>query len=287
MKPQLHVSMLNMFFRCPLQFQRRYGARFDIWHEEEIIAPNIALIVGTSIHKSVEKNLRHKMEAGTPIEREAAIECAFDTFNGETQKGYKLSDDEAFDIRTTLKDAVNTATSLAGLHYDRVAPDIIPAAVEQKFVILMDGYPFDLAGTIDLRMDNLVAGRRIMDWKTMRATPPADAANSPQMHLYSLGDYIRDRDEKILAGSPDEPTFPESAGLGCLIKTKTPAYCERIIKPSMQVIKPTMNRIERMMRTIELVQSDKVKLNPCDAEHWGCSAKWCGYHASCEFWSGR
>jgi hypothetical protein len=269
-KPQLHVSMLDMFSRCPIQFQRRYGARFGIWHEEEIVPPGIALVQGIAVHKSVERDLTTKMESGVLLPDEAIPDVTKDEFELNWGRGLTLTDEEATDIKKSKGDALDMAVALSGLHHSVLAPAIVPLALEERFVIALSGFPFDIAGTKDIREE-----RAIRDTKTKSASPPADVAKSMQMACYSIS-------EKVERGA-----FPEKVYVDALVKTKIPKVVTHEAVPSDDWIQPFLRRMERFSEIIEAVRRGSQTLSAAPPDHWVCTKKFCGYATTCPFWSGR
>ena len=270
-RPQLHISMLNMMSKCGIQFQRRYGARFDCWPEEEIVPPGIALVTGISVHKAVEANLKNKIESeGQLLPRTQVATIADDEFRGVWQGGMMLTEDEAANISKAFGSAVDQTVALALLHYDNLAPVIKPVAIEEKFVIKMDNYPYDLAGKKDIREANA-----IRDTKTARAKPADDAVRSMQMACYSLA-------EKIQRGK-----LPDSVKHDYLIKTKIPKAITLEAQPTMEWIDPLLRRIERAIEIIQSVKEGKGRFTPADPESWICQKKYCGFAVTCPYWSGK
>lgn len=271
MKPQLHVSMVGTLCRCGIQFQRRYGHRFGCWHQEEIIPPSAALAVGSAVHVAVEADLREKVERGVllPIEQVAAT--ARDGFAARAEDGLYLSETEAEDIEHTIGTATDQAVALAELYHTEVAPQIDPEAVEEKFVLEMPNYPMDLAGKKDVREKN----GNIGDVKTAKRSPAKDAAHSMQLGLYALA-------EKVLRGK-----YPALVYQDALVKNKQPKAVRVEAVPSDNWINPTLRRIERFAEIIAAVKEGKQIFTPADHDWWGCSRAYCGYHATCPFWSGR
>lgn len=267
-KPQLHVTMLDMIARCGIQFQRRFGARFGIWDQEEIIPPGIALAVGISVHKAVQKNLSSKIETGELLNYKHIQQIAFSAFEEIWLEGMMLTEEEAIAPEKTRGAGADQAVALSVLHHLNLAPTVSPVAVEQKFVIELDGFPMDLAGTKDI-----VEADKIGDVKTM-------AANKPTVHSMQMATYALDH--KINKGK-----YPASVYHHKLIKTKTPkAEIEEAV-PDDTWVAPLMRRIERFAEIIEAVQSGKQALMPADPQSWCCSKKYCGFASTCKFFSGR
>ncbi len=270
-KPQLHISMLDMMCRCGIQFQRRYGARFGCWPSEEIIAPGIALLTGISVHRSVEENLKEKMKSKSLLPSEKIEAIARDEFMNLWQAGVMLTDDESLDVKTTLGSNLDQTIKLARLHSDNLAPFLNPVAIEEKFVINLNGYPYDLAGTKDIRE---VDGT-LRDTKTKAMTPPEDAARTMQMAMYCLSEKV------------ERKKLPPKISLDFLIKTKIPKLVIREAIPLMTWIDPLLQRVERAIEIIQTVKEGKQAFTPADPESWICQERYCGFSRTCAFWSGR
>ena len=272
-KPQLHASMLETMARCGVQFQFRYGGTFGIADENMIIPPNVALATGTSVHKSVQADLDHKMETGGQLLPAGEIkEIAFAIFQQHVDRGMTFSPDESVNLEKTVGSAMDMTVALSMLHHNGLAPTINPLAVEKKFVITMNGYPYDVAGQIDV-----VEAGRLRDTKTKAQSPGQDAAKSLQMALYSVAYRIETK------------KLPDEVCLDFLVKTKNPRIVIRRAVPEASWIDPVFRRLERATEIIEAVKDGKQAFSPADPENWCCSDKWCGYSAAgiCPFRSGR
>ncbi len=268
-KPQIHVSMLTMFAKCPIQFQRRYGARFGIWHEEEIIPPGVALIQGTVVHKAAEQNLNNKIDEGILMSDEQIADITKDEFELNWGQEILLTDEESENVAKTKGEALDLTLMLSTLHHVALAPLLNPVAVEEKFVIVLDDFPFDISGTKDVREKD-----SIRDLKTMKQSPTIHAPRSLQMGMYSLS-------EKIERGS-----LPEKVCIDALVKTKIPKLVTQSIVPDDKMIQPVLNRLEAFAEIIENVKKTGVTLPAASPDHWCCSKKFCGYSQTCPFWSG-
>jgi hypothetical protein len=269
-KPQLHVSMLSTLSRCGIQFQRRYGKRFGVWDREEKIPPGAALVVGISTHQTVELNCRHLLENEALLSDEAVKQAARD-FCANTMAGeMRLTPEESVDLNKTVGAAIDQTVALSYLHHRAIAPKLKPLAVEEPFVIEMNGYPIDLAGKIDLREDQVVR-----DVKTLRARPPEGAARSMQFGMYSLAHKIHYN------------KLPAKIKLDALIKTKEPKALTIEAVPDELWVNPLLFRIQRFCDIIDAVKSGKQAFTPAQPDDWVCSKKYCGYAETCQFWSGR
>jgi|GEM_PF-1945180 len=270
-KPQLHISMVNTFARCPVQFQRRYGARFDIWPQEEIIPPSVALGIGTSVHAAVELNMRNKMKEGELLPVEEVLQLARDNFEATWAGGMLLTDEEAARMDGTKGEAIDMSVSLSRLHHSVLAPQIQPEAVEEKFVVKLDGYPYDLAGKMDIREK-----RDIRDTKTGGKRDP-DAPKTMQMRMYSLGHKV------------NQGFTPDRVKVDLLLKQKTVKHETYTTQPGNeeQWYRPLYYRIESMMELIDQVAKGNAKMPAADAQSWMCQKSWCGYALTCPAWSGK
>jgi hypothetical protein len=269
-KPQLHVSMLDMAARCGIQLQRRYGARFGIGDKEEIIPPSIALITGIVNHTTAEKNLSNKMETGSLLSLENIKDMARDEFEGLWQGGLMLTDTESVNIKKTHAEAIDKTIALAGLHHTEFAPEVNPVALEEKFVIELEGYPINLAGQKDIVEENAIG-----DIKTKAQQPGENAAMTMQMGMYAM-------DFKLKKGE-----YPAKVFHQYLVKTKTPKAVYREAVPNDEWIKRMLHRVTRFIEVIDAVKSGKQAFMPADPESWICSKTYCGYATTCPFWSGK
>jgi len=269
-KPQLHSSMLDMLSKCGVQFQRRYGYRFGVWHKEEIIMPSAALGVGMSVHYAVEADLREKIERGILLQVENVKDLARDKFTEIAYSGLYLSESDANNIDEIIGAATDQAIALAELHHNECAPLITPVAVEEKFVLEMPGYPFDLAGKKDVREADAIG-----DTKTAKRSPASDAAESLQMGIYALA-------EKVLRGK-----YPAMVYQDHLVKNKTPKAVRVTATPDPRWINPVLKRIERFAEIMTSVKEGRQAFTPAESGSWVCTSQYCGYHATCPFWSGR
>lgn len=274
-KTQLHYSMLNQLGGCGEQFRRRYGFLFGWNDKPEIIPPGVALIIGIATHKSIESNLGNVISGNCHLSVEEVKEIAFAEASGLWQAEVFLNDEDTINIEKTKGDSIDMAVSLATLHRTEIAPKLFPSAVERKWVIKLDGYPVDLAGTIDIEEEvELGDGSKlthIRDTKTAGKSPTAsDAESSNQLSMYALA-------KKVVDGK-----LPDRIFLDGLVKTKVPKVVTLETTRTEFQLQSLFRRIERAVEIIE-----KGAFMPCQPTDWHCSRKWCGYALTCKFWSGK
>lgn len=254
-KPQLHATSLNM--KCMEAFRRRYV-------ENEIIPPGIAAIVGTATDKSVTKNLGHKIETKTLLSLEEVADTARDGLNQAWEGGVRLDpEDAAKGIKVAKGDAVDKAVRLSILHAKAKAPVLQPTAVQRKWMLELNGYPFDLVGTMDIQE----GAESIRDTKTSGKTPQEDVAQrSIQLATYSMAAWKID-------GAAPKKTY-----LDYLIDNKTPVAKTFEAEKTVDDYQKVLNRVEVFASALE-----KGVFVPVEPEHWCCSARFCGYWDSCRY----
>ncbi len=265
-KPQLHASMINTLYACGEQFRRRYGARFGWADREEKIPPGIALVTGIATHHSIEKNLIHKIETGELLPLEAIQDLTRDQVLA-LWDNVMMTEEEASNPDQTQGSTIDTSIALAKLHASELAPDLLPKSVERKWVIALNGYPYDLAGQWDIEETT----GSIRDTKTAAKTPTQESAdNSEQLSMYALAKTVCDGSE------------PSALFLDTLVKTKTPKLVILETQRTQVHRQALLHRIERATEIIE-----RGAFTPANPQDWHCSLRWCGYAATCKFFSGK
>jgi len=255
-KRQIHQSMLGMLERCPMQFYYRYV-------EGIVIPPAVAMVTGTGTHRSVERDMTRKIETGKLEDLDRLKDIAAEAVKAEFSKGVTVDDEEKERPLTELRDdSIRTAQELGALHHAELAPTLKPVAVERKWVLNLEGYPYDLGGTLDIQE----AGS-IRDTKTSKKTKnQAEADNSQQLTMYAL------------AGKVIDQKMPPALYLDNLVALKTPKLVSFPTKRDQQDLDILLRRVERAIEVI-----DAGKFMPCDPTNWVCSPKWCGYWTRCGF----
>lgn len=270
-KPQLHSSHLNTLSRCGEQFRR-----VVLMGEKE--PPGVALGVGSTVHKTVAFNLNHKIEnKGEMMPIDQMKDFARDSFIDWWKKSPVLlgEDERAEGLEKVRGSAIDQSIELSMVHYKEIAPKLNPVAggVERAWVIEAKGYPYDLAGTIDVD-----EGLPIRDTKTRnKLVGELEVQTSEQLTLYAMAKKIIDK-LKV-----DEiPVW-----LDILVKPSAKLHARAFSfesKRSMADFKIFMNRFERAIEIIE-----KEAFTPTSRSNWWCSTRFCGFAAngSCPFFNGR
>jgi CRISPR/Cas system-associated exonuclease Cas4 (RecB family) len=258
MKTQLHVSGLAMLARCGEAFRRRYL-------EGHKIPPSVSIIIGVATDRSVTADLANKIAAGELLPAEQIKDTARDALVETWERGYTLreEDEENQSEEKVKANAIDSAVSLASLHHEKLAPALKPSHVQRNWVLDISDLDIQLAGTIDIQ-----EGRAsIRDTKTSKKAPPADAAaESLQLSAYALAVKMHDG------------AIPERVALDYLIRTKQPKF---VILESKRTNEEFMPLLERVYQASRVLESGLFMPAPVDS--WYCSARWCGYFATCKY----
>jgi len=267
-RPQLHFSHISRLTLCGEAFRRIYlcGDRS---------MPGVGLIVGSSVHDVVEKDLKFKGATKELMKDDAVKDAARDAFVSEWESHPILFDDDEREkgIEKVKGESLDMTVTLASLHHTCAAPHLwidSPDDVERLFVIDTSarGYDFDIAGKIDVTERGVKGDSEtgamlsaIRDTKTKKTSPPADIADcSEQLTIYAMA-------HAILEGAP-----PSSVHFDYLIKTKTPQCKFFQSTRTNDDFKMFLRRFERYVETIQ-----KGIFLPADASSWVCSKRFCGF----------
>ncbi len=257
-KPHISPSQLNMFWRCPEQWRRRYC-------EKEIIPPGIALLVGSGYHVGAETNASQKIESHEDLPEADIVDASVAGFeNRSAGDGYLLSEEErSIGSKKVLGSAKDTTARLAAAHAKLQAPDYQPVAVEHSSRIVFPNATHDLLAITDMRDDK----DRVVDWKTAAKKPSKDAADkSIQLTVYAAAFQLE-------TGRP-----PAELRLDTVTKTKT---IGRHVHATHRTAEDFKVLIARVNATLAAMASGAFP--PASPDNWFCSSKFCGFHSSCKF----
>jgi len=257
--------MLDTWSRCQIQWQRRYGARFGLWHTEEIVPPGVAAAVGTAVHEAIAHALREKI-SGVITPTDEVMEIARDQCVSMWQAGLLLTTTEESDIDRAMGRSIDDSVSMASFYHTTRLPEINPAGVESKFNITLPYYDFNLGGVIDIIDDNT----DIIDIKTGKRN--FSSAITLQMAIYSI--LVKATTKK----------FPRLAIIDKLGKNKIESLSST---PNDSWIRPAMMRIQVFAEWIQNVKAGKAPVLPAAPDSWVCTSAYCGYSRNCRYWTGR
>jgi RecB family exonuclease len=259
MKMQLHPSGLTMMANCGEQFRRRYI-------EGQRRPPRASLVVGTAVHAAVERSLAPVLTGDDLPPVEAVEAIAADALAAEWQREEVVLDDDET-VEGARGSATDKAVRLARLHRLAVAPSIRPTALESRWVLDLDGYDFELAGTIDI-VDQGLGGEIVRDTKTSGKRPAASTADeSLQLTAYALA--------RLHTGG----ALPESVALDYLVDSARGPFSETLASQRTEAdFAPFLERVSEAVRAIEAGV-----FMPASPDSWVCSPRWCGYYDDCRY----
>jgi len=172
----LSVSQVEMYLRCPKQYEYRYV-------DGLVLPPGVALIEGGTHHDTVEFNNICKVDSGEDEDVDTVIEFfedMFDTNSKElTKAAWKQSGDKKDNVisrgRTFLKN-----------YMEGLAPKIKPACKPEQQIELMLG-DVPVLGYVDLQEK-----KQVWDYKVVKsAKSQNDANNDLQLTVYSEATGLR------------------------------------------------------------------------------------------------
>lgn len=250
----LSASRIGTFEKCQLQYRYRYI-------EDKIKPPAIAAVIGTSTHKAVEADLKHKYNEGELMPEDAVADAARDELVNQWAAGVKL------DRNKPIKkgEAIDQAVALSILHHTDVAPEIEPIAIERPFGVQVSE-DIRLTGHIDVQVANM-----IRDTKTIKGKPSAMKGDHyAQAQLYAVGAMVTDGE------------LPKGIKIDYLVKNKKPVYVSHEAPVTEKTAQAALDRLTLVSRVIARAMESGDFL-PAPSDHWACTEKWCGYYDECPF----
>ncbi|MEO2122578.1 MAG: PD-(D/E)XK nuclease family protein [bacterium] len=147
---------------------------------------NRAMVVGSSVHKAMEKDITGRVAGADPLTKEQAVDATLTAFEVEADSKdiTDLADDPG------LEEARERATHFAEAYATEISPTIhkpIASELHAEAEILLDGESIHIHGYIDVIDTDPATGEvRIRDLKTGKAFNKSVYANSLQLSMYSL-----------------------------------------------------------------------------------------------------
>lgn len=255
MKKKQHISpsQINMYCRCPKQWEFRYIKKI-------VSPPGIALIKGTSIHRGADHNFRQKIDSHKDLEHSEIIDKSVTTLEEVIKhEGVSLSEEEeSTGKRKVIGEAKDTVVTMAETLAKEVCPVYQPIEVEKRVTIELPKSTHDFLGVIDLMT---VDGT--MDIKTSgKAWSQAKLDKDVQMKFYGLM-------RKAIDGK------------------NLPVNVENITGKGKRVfLTATFNQddYQRLLNRINAVLDgiNKGSFPPCHQDNFLCSEKFCGFYRLCD-----
>jgi len=256
-KPHISPSQLNMFARCPAQYERRYI-------KGEIIPPGIAMLQGSAVHKGAEVNFEQKIESREDLPEREIIDVAASAFDVNQAAGYQFTpDEESIGSKKVLGRALDQVVAMAAMHARHQAPAYQPIAVEHYCRIELPQASRDIVAISDLWDDQ----DRVIDFKTAkRKSRQGDVDSSVQLTVYAAAFQI------------EQGHLPREVRLDVLVKTATPTRQVLSGARTLPDLQALVNRVNETLRQIEAGI-----FPPCAPDHWMCDPRYCGYYHTCPY----
>lgn len=248
-KRHLSFTQLNMFLRCPRQYEYRYIRGLKV-------PPSGAMVQSRVWHQTVELNYRQKIQSDRDLalgEMQEFFAAQFDVALAAEEVAFEPGEKPG-----TLKDQ---GTAIVAAHHKTIAPEVRPLLVEERFTVdLGEDFPFDLVGVWDLvERDGTIA-----DNKAYGKTPrQEDLDKNLQFTAYALG-FRATRGEI-------EPGLRMDA----IVKTKNPKAVQLHTRRTNDNCRWLLRLIEQVGTAID---SGIFYPNP---NGWHCSPRFCGYWGLC------
>jgi len=244
-----HVShsQIEMFLRCPRQWEHRYI-------EGRIIPPGGALVFGGSYHTALEYNFQHKIQTSDDMPVDDCVDCFVDAWNHAVGQWEERSLPVVWgdDNPNAL---MKTGIALVQKYRTEIAPSVIPARVEHRYSLKVAGTLF--VGATDVELEGEVD---VIDHKTAsKSSNQADLDNAlqPSAHAFALG---------------RELVYEHHIA----VKTS---------KPHIQILRTKRTHGDIVwwldLATLVIAQM-RTGLYPPNPNGWHCSPKWCGYWDLCK-----
>lgn len=262
-KREVHVSHLGTFLKCGMQYKFRYI-------EGRRVPPGIAILIGKATHTTIESNYRRKIFTKALMSADEVADVARDQIVRNLDQEFTVDDEDmkaAGNVEVIKGKAIDTTVDLSLIHHHNIAWIIDPFKVEHGWALELGGFPYDLAGWIDvIAIEQNASGQQIFvvrDNKTSAKRKQQKEANeSLQLTGYSLG-------VKTEMGLDYYPPV----ALDTLVHTKKQEYHD--------ILRSIRNDADRdlLFRHLEHFAESVAKdvFKPADPNHWVCSGRWCGY----------
>lgn len=253
----LSNSSLMLLWRCPEKWRRRYLAR-------EYEPPSGAMIVGSCTGAAARVNFEHKIETGEDLDTADVLDAFADEWNGR-------AGDEDIDWGTEKPERIRESGQAALSAYHRlIAPGVRPVTVERQFTLRFEGVEWTFTGYLDLEESDGAVGDLKCKGKRL-AQANADADSQPASYL--------------LARRAEGKVAPEFRFHTMIRTAKATAEVVRTIRTDEQ-LDAFLRRIFSAAAEIAW-RTEYGEWSGAVPDAWWCSARSCGYHASCPMGGAR
>jgi hypothetical protein len=270
-KAYLSISQVNMYLRCPKQYEFRYV-------EDHKRPPAVPMALGSSGHAALETTHHHIVDHDKPAPTQQLLDC----FSDKWTELSALVEDWEGAKPGPIKD---TGIALVRIYNETLAPTVKPQVdaqkvrgIEKKFEIDVAGVP--MLGYIDLIDTNASIAFSDEELALMKAsgqTVPEDL-RSAVVDFKFKGKSMAQAE---VDGSLQMTLYSLATGIYAirfeqLLKTKVP----KVKRATAVRTKADHLWLQRIVRDVAQAITKGV-FPPCDPTAWVCSPKWCGYWRMC------
>ena len=246
----ISASSVNTYLRCPMQWFFRYI-------EGKKIPPSGSMYLGSQWHKVAENNYTQKITS----KKDKPVAQMKEVFVDFFDRGFKEQEVHLENGEKEKSELKDTGIAITNVYAARLAPQVQPVKVEEKFLISVEGIKKQVIGFWDvIDKDGFVR-----DNKSKSRTPAqSDVDNDLQLSIYAYAyRQVYGIREKGLT-------------LDCAITTKVP---QGVIMRTSR----TNNDIEDVLKVVKGVeQATKSGIFYPNSNGWHCSEKWCGFYPLCK-----
>ena len=278
----LSASQINMFLRCPKQYEFRYIKQI-------VSPPAIALLTGVSGHAGFEAYYQDVIAGNTPMTHTQVFEYTVACLEDEAKE-------QEYEFPAGEKDStIRVLQNVIEPYITNVAPTIIPVAVEQE-IRYEANCGVEVLGYVDLfrKPSNLdLAGldpdseeyeaeastEKIVDYKfTAKKWSPSKLKNDLQFNLYTLATGLGDVEIHNL-------TKTEKAHKLNTIKKGDFTKEAQDLASNIRILRhrfdgSEFNHVETLIKDVaESITTGNFP--PCAMDAWCCTEKFCGYWDRC------
>ena len=252
--PRLSISAINMYFRCPLQYEFRYIKGIKI-------PPVGVMVQGRVYHQTHAGNFSQKVTSMRDLSLSDMADMYATKWENEVEKNSEYSIDEIMWEGEQPYKMKDEGFSLVKEYHLLISPEIVPLEVEQEKEMRISD-ELRLHGILDLiaKIDSKGISSRIIDHKlSKRSENQNDVDRDLQASMYLL-----------LNPSSSILEFHR------MVKKK---------RPEVQILK-TSRTEEQLARFVEMAKNVQLLINTgifypkCDS-FW-CSKNYCGYWDICK-----
>jgi len=260
-KPQIHVSQIVRGTKCGEQLRRILAG--------ERRPPGIAAHVGTANHKAHDFDMGAVIEGKSLPDLDHTEDLVAEAVKSLCKEGVATLGESEKSMRER---GIAKAVRINRVRHNDLAPTIRPVRIQYKWVAELEGYPYDLAGEIDLEEED-----GFCDLKTSGRWPDKlMAENSMQLDMYALARNVC-----------DDVAMPQKCRLDIVCDVQNKKSISTALKQQETV--RTEEHLDAMLRRIEnhIEMLDKGMFLATDPANWWCDPKWCGFYDDCPYAKGR